>query len=66
MFGFYLLFQIVICHPIASNNSSNIVFPVLLLYRETPGVVLEEKQPYIAEFPPGIINLKQINIKTIK
>ena len=27
------------------------------LNSDTPGVVLDEEQPYIAQFPPGIINL---------
>ena len=41
-------FQIVIYHPILSNNCKNVFAPVLLLYSDTPGVALEEGQPYIA------------------
>ena len=53
---FNLHFQIVICHPIPSNNCKYIVPPSLLIYGDTPGVVLEEEQSYIAQFFQGIIN----------
>ena len=36
-----------------SNNCSNFDPPVQLMYCNTPGVVLDEEQPYIAQ---GIIN----------
>ena len=49
-----------------NNNYNNFVPPVLLLYNDTPGVVLEEDQLKIAQFPSNKINLKQINIRTIK
>ena len=53
---FNLLFQIAIYHPIMNNNCNNVASIVLLLYSDTPGVVLKEEQPYIAQFPPDIIN----------
>ena len=45
---FNLPFQIVIYHPITSNNCNNIVPTVLLLYGDTPKVATEEEKPYIA------------------
>ena len=45
---FDLPFQVVIYHPILSNNCSNVFPSVLLPYTDTPEVVLEEEQPYIA------------------
>ena len=48
---FNLHFQIAIYHQFMSNNCNNDV-----LYRDTPGAVLEEEQPYISQFPPDIIN----------
>ena len=53
---FNLPFQIVIYNPIMGNNRNNIVLLVLLLYSDTPGVVLVEEQPYIAQFPPDILS----------
>ena len=41
---------------ITSNNCNNDVPPVLLLYRDTTGIVLEEELPNITQFPPVIIN----------
>ena len=38
------------------NNGNKVVPPVLLLYGDTPGVVLKEEQPYIAQFSLGITN----------
>ena len=49
-------FEIVIYHPTVINTSKNVVPPVLLLYNDTPGVLLKKEQPYTAQFPPGIIN----------
>ena len=63
---FNFLFQVVIYHPIWSNNYNNVFPPALLLYSVSPGVILEEEQSCIAKFTPGIINLKQINIRTIE
>ena len=48
-----------------SNSYSNAVSPVLHLYSFILGVLEKEKSD-IAHFPPGIINYKQINIRTIK
>ena len=45
--------------PQKNDNCKNTVPPVLLLYDDTPGVVLEEEQPDIAKFPPGVIDSKQ-------
>ena len=47
---FLICLKIVIYHPILSNKSKNVFPPVLskLLYSNTPGVVPEEEQPYIA------------------
>ena len=56
-------FKIVIYDPTTSNNCSNVVPVVLLLYSDTPGVTLNEEQPYIAQFPLGIINWKHQSIK---
>ena len=53
---FNLLFQIPMYHSITSNNYTYVVPPVLLLYSDTPGVVLEEEKPYITQFPPVIIH----------
>ena len=53
---FNLPFQITIYHPIMNNKSNNVASTVLLLYNDTPGVVLKEEQPYIAQFPQDIIN----------
>ena len=36
-------FWFLICHPIMCDNCNNVFPPVL-----TPGVVLEEKEPFIA------------------
>ena len=51
-----LSFQIPVYHSITSNNYNYVVSPVLLLYSDTPGVILEEEKPYITHFPPVIIN----------
>ena len=40
-----------------SNDYSNVAL-VLLLYSDTPGGVLVEEHPYIAQFLPGLMNLK--------
>ena len=53
---FNLTFQIVVYHPTASNSYNNVVLPLLLLYCDTTRVALDEEQPYIAQFPPRIIN----------
>ena len=45
--------------PQENDNCKNAAPPVLLLYDDTPGVVLEEEQPDIAKFPPGVIDSKQ-------
>ena len=45
MLGFQ--FQIVIYHPVATNNCSNFVPPALLLDTDNPGLARQEKQPYI-------------------
>ena len=50
-----LTFQIVFNDTTMSNNCINVP-PVLLLYSVTPEVLLEEEQPYIAQFRPGFIN----------
>ena len=42
IFGFYFAFSDVIYQPIMNSNCSNVVSPVLLLYSDTPGVVLNE------------------------
>ena len=63
---FNFLFQDVIYHPIWSSNCNNVFPPVLLLYSVSPGVILKEEQSCIAKFTPGIINSKQINIRTIE
>ena len=49
-----------------SNSCNNVAPPVLLLYCDTPGVIFDEKQPYISQLPLGIINWKHINIRKIK
>ena len=51
--------------PQKNDNCKNAVPPVLLLYDDTPGVVLEEEQPGIAKVPPDVIDSKQTNIRTI-
>ena len=38
---------------------------VKVLYSDTGGVFLEEGQPYIAYFTPGILNEKQVNIRNV-
>ena len=48
------------------NKCNNVVPTVLLLYCDSHGVVLDEEQPYITQFPLSIINWKHINIRTIK
>ena len=58
---FNLTFYIVIYYPATSNNCNNVVPPVLLLYFDT-SAVLEQEQPYIAQFSISIINWKHINI----
>ena len=45
---FNLPFQIVINHPITSNNCNNIVQIVLVLHSDTLEDVLEEEKPYTA------------------
>ena len=49
-----LPFQVVINHPIMSNNCKNVVPLVFLLNNDIPGVALKEEQPYITQ-------LKQID-----
>ena len=51
------LIWLFIYHPTMSINSNNLS-PVLLLYNDSPGVCLDKEEPYIAQFPPGIINWK--------
>ena len=51
------LIWLFIYHPTMSINFNNLS-PVLLLYNDSPGVCLDKEEPYIAQFPPGIINWK--------
>ena len=54
---FNLTFQIAIYHrTITGNKYSNVVPPGLLLYIDTPENALNEKQPFIRQFSPGINN----------
>ena len=48
MFGFYFAFSN--CHL------SICCFSTVRLYSDTPGVIIEEEQPYTAQFPPEIIH----------
>ena len=49
--------QCLVFNLLFKMSSINLVAPpVLLLYSDTPGVVLEEEQPYTEQFPPGVIN----------
>ena len=61
-----LPFENFLYHPIINNNCNNVVPPVLPLYSYTPGDVLKEEHQYIAQFPSGIINWKEFNIRAIK
>ena len=54
MFDFQLDFSN--CHLKLSFQIFNVVPPVLLLYCNTPGVVLDGEHPYITQFPLSIIN----------
>ena len=54
---FNLTLQIAVYHPtITGNKYNNVVPPGLLLYIDTPENVLNEKQPFITQFSPGINN----------
>ena len=48
VFTFYFLFLCKWFFLKKNNKSNDAVPPVLLLYNDTPGVVLEKKQPYIS------------------
>ena len=50
-----LPFQVVINHPIMSNNCKNVVPLVFLLNNDIPGVALKEEQPYITQLNRLII-----------
>ena len=52
---FEITFPRVIYYSTTSNNCSS-VHLVLLLHRDTPAVVQDEEQPYIAQFPSRTIN----------